>query len=63
MLPEYIMAQQTFTYDVEATRTYLREMDIEPTDEEVVSLIESWAEEEFGWQNYSLLGPDGEELP
>jgi hypothetical protein len=53
------MAQQTFTYNVEDARTYLREMDIDPTDEEVISLIESWAEEEFGWGNYTLLGPDG----
>jgi len=61
-LPEYIHAQQTFSYNVEDTRTYLRGMDIEPTDENVIELIESWAEEEFGWQNYVLIGPDGEEL-
>jgi hypothetical protein len=63
-LPEYINAIQTFTYDVERVRESLRELNggEEPTDADVLELIETWAAEEFGWGEYVLMGPDGEEL-
>jgi hypothetical protein len=61
-LPDYINATQTFTYDVEAVREYLRECDIRPTDDAVIQTIETWAAEEFGWGDYILIGPDGEEI-
>jgi hypothetical protein len=35
----------------------------EPTDEDVIELIETWASEEFGFGKYILLGPDGEDIP
>lgn len=63
MLPKYINAIQTYTYDVESVRESLRELNgEEPTDADVIELIETWAAEEFGWGDYILMGPDGEEI-
>lgn len=62
MLPDYIMAQQTYTYDVAQCRQYLEDMTIDPSDENVIDLITTWAEEEFPRGSYSLIDSEGNEL-
>jgi len=63
MLGEYVNATQTYTYDVEYVRQALREIsDEEPTDQDVIDYIEACAAEDFGYGDFILVGPDGEEL-
>lgn len=63
MLGEFVYAQQTLIYDTQAARDYLYGLSgVDPTDEEVLVLINSWAGEEFGPGDYALFTSEGVEL-
>lgn len=64
MLPEIINMIATVTYDVEAVRQNLIEMnpDMEITDEDVIDMIEMWAETDSRGLEYVLLDENGVEL-
>ena len=67
-LPERITAQRTFTYDTEeARKAYFDINGVEPTDDDLLYLIESWAQEDLrsplSRHDWSLLNPfTGSEL-
>lgn len=60
MLPAFIAAtnrpegDQTSTYSVLDTRDYIVSLGKEPTDEEVMFFIDSWAFEDFDGGPYTL---------
>lgn len=58
MLPDFITAVKTYTYDTAKVREdYPREL----SDQEVIDLIDEWAREDLG-NGYVLLDEDGREL-
>ena len=64
MLPNYITAIRTITYDVEMIRESLLEFYDDPADikdEDIIGMIDDWASEDLG-VDYRLLDEEGEEL-
>ena len=63
-LPEFVNAIVTFTYDTEAVRNSLIEMnpDMDITDEDVMSMILDWIDQDTRGLDYVLQDENGEEL-
>lgn len=57
MLPDFITAMKTYTYDTALIREEWGEL----SDEELIDLIDEWAREDFG-SGFVLLDEDGREL-
>ncbi len=64
MLPQYITAIKTTTYDTAQVRQFICDVGDDPdsvTDEEILAMIDEWAYDDLG-RGYILLDEEGEEL-
>lgn len=64
MLPNYITAIRTVTYDTTLVRESLQDFYDDPADirdEEILALIDEWAYDDLG-DGFRLIDEEGEEL-
>ena len=64
MIPEFITAIKTVTYDTALVREGLADFYDDPSeikDEDIIAMIDEWAYDDLG-RGYILLDEEGEEL-